>query len=404
MSRFVYQAVDYSGRRFRGKLEATSVESAANQLRRQGLFVHRLVPANERIWNKELPSFGGPRVKSQSFMLFCRQLATLYKGGTPITAAVRTLADQVKGKPFQSVLYRVADAMNQGQQFSEAVARYPTVFPQVFVSMAQAGEAGGNLDEMLNRLAVFYEKEHFTREKVKTALAYPAFLAATTVLVVTILMIFVVPQFEANFREMGVELPLPTRILIGLNAAFHQLWYLGPAVAIALYVGCRLIYRSAEGKYALDRWKLRLPIFGLFWRHQLIARFSRTFSALSGTGVPMLDILSITEAVVDNEAAARLVRQSRERLRRGASMVGPFEGTPLFPPMVVQMMKLGEASGSLDEAMKNTAEFYEAQVDSMSDRLKTMLEPAMILILTGIVGLIVFAIMMPSFSLIGQVQ
>lgn len=404
MSRFVYQAMDSSGRRFRGKLEAPSVESAANQLRRQGLFVRRLVPANERIWNKELPSFGGPRVKSQSFMLFCRQLATLYKGGTPITAAVRTLADQVKGKPFQSVLHRVADAMNQGQQFSEAAANYPTVFPQVFVSMAQAGEAGGNLDEMLNRLAVFYEKEHFTREKVKTALAYPAFLAATTVLVVTILMIFVVPQFEANFREMEVELPLPTRILIGLNTAFHQFWYLGPAAAILLYFGYRLGYRSAEGKYALDRWKLRLPIFGLFWRHQLIARFSRTFSSLAGTGVPMLDILSITEAVVDNEAAARLIRQSRERLRRGASMVGPFEGTPLFPPMVVQMMKLGEASGSLDEAMRNTAEFYEAQVDSMSDRLKTMLEPAMILILTGIVGLIVFAVMMPSFSLIGQVQ
>lgn len=408
MSRYKYEAIDHNGKSYRGALQAPSLEDATELIAQRGLWIHQLEQDDrwmdklKKILTKEL--FGGPRIGRQHFMLFCRQLATLYQAGVPLATAVSTLAEQTDSKPFKKILAEVAHHMNNGFQFSEAVAHFPKVFPTIFISMAEAGEESGKLDVMLNRMAVFYEKEHYTREKIKTALAYPSFLAIMTVVVVIALMIFVIPQFTSNFAEMNMVLPLPTRIVIAVSDVMIQLWYLIPILFVLLGVAIFRFKKHPQGMFYWDSLKLKVPVFGKLWRNQILARFSRTFSSLYVSGVPMLEMLKIVANVVDNEVVRRLIGEARDRLRNGFSMSEPFARHRLFPPMVVQMLILGENSGSLESVMEKIADYYEAEVDSMSDRIKSLLEPIMLLVLAGVVGVIVMAIMLPSFSMINQIQ
>ncbi|WP_281887208.1 type II secretion system F family protein [Paenibacillus sp. YYML68] len=398
MPKFVYTAVDDYGRYYKGSIDAQSFQSAMDELRGKGLWILDLLDQSTSILHKEL-KFGAPQVKSEHFTVFCRQLATLYKSGISMVEAVRVLSEQSESKEFRKILSDISDEMSRGMQFSDAAASYPSVFSGIFINMVRAGEASGNLDEMLTRLAIFYEKEYYTKQKVKSAMVYPAIMAVVTIIVVIILMTFVVPRLVSNFEVMGLELPLPTLIVIAISDWMKQFWYI---VLISLCIppiALKVIKSNPKGVYALDYIKLKLPVFGKLWHKQALSRFSRTFCSLFAAAIPMLQMMTIVSTVVGNEVVAKLIRDSREGLRSGNSIAEPFRNSWLFPPMVVQMLQVGERTGALDTMLEKVADFYEADVDAMADRLKSLLEPIMILILAVIVGGIVLAVMLPSFKL-----
>lgn len=404
MDKFKYAAIDRSGKQQKGIIEAPHFNSAMSQLKNKGLRITALSDLGQSILHKEIRLGGGPRIKYQHFIVFCRQLSILYKVGINIVDAVRTLAQQAESKPFQAILHSIADDMQRGNQFSAAVARYPTVFNTVFINMVKAGEASGNLDDMLYRLAIFYEKEHYTREKIKSAMVYPMILSIFTVLIVTVLMVFVVPRIVANFDAMQLELPLPTRLVVGVSNWMQTSWYAAILLPFLPVVAILLIKRTEKGVYLLDYCKLKIPVFGKLFHKQALSRFSRTFCSLFGAAVPMLQTLTIVSSVVGNVVIGKLILEAREAVRGGNSIAEPFRDTWEFPPMVVQMLAVGERTGALDSMLEKVADFYEEDVDHMADRLKAMLEPMMIVILAVIVGIVVLAVMLPSFTLINNLK
>ncbi|HZG56053.1 type II secretion system F family protein [Paenibacillus sp.] len=402
MGRFKYVAVDQHGVYNKGTLEASSLAGAVEALRERGLWPIRCFDPGASIWHREI-KFGGPKVKTQHFTVFCRQLSTLYKAGVNMVEAVRVLAEQSESKEFRKVLTGVAEDLKRGSQLSAAAAQYPTVFTAVFVNMVRAGEASGNLDEMLSRLAIFYEKEHNTREKVKSAMVYPVLMLVIMVLVVTAMMLFIIPRFVSTFSSMGLELPLPTRIVIAMSGFIQGYWY---AVIAGLFVPAILVQimkRIPKGPYVLDWLRLKMPVFGVLAQKQALARFGRVFSSLYGAAIPMLQTLQIVASVVDNRVVSKVIMDSREHIRGGESIADPYRKSWVFPPMVVQMLAIGEKSGSVDSMMAKVADFYEADVDQLTDRLKAALEPIMIVLLAGVVGGIVLAVMLPTFSLFNNI-
>ncbi|TBL80223.1 type II secretion system F family protein [Paenibacillus thalictri] len=399
MPKFIYKAVDDYGKFTKGTLEAQTFQQAVEELKNNGLWVMQLFDKNSSLLHKEL-TFGGSRVKTEHFTVFCRQLATLYKAGVNLVESIRVLSEQAASKEFKKILAEMSNEMQRGTQLSMAAAQYPTVFSNIFINMIRAGEASGNLDEMLARIAIFYEKEYYTKQKVKSAMVYPTIMGIVTVIVVIILMTFVVPRLAGNFSSMGLELPLPTLIVIAVSDWMKIYWFL---VLISLFIPpvvLKMIKRNPKGLYYLDYVKLKIPVFGMLWHKQALSRFSRTFCSLFAAAIPMLQTMTIVSSVVGNEVMAKLIQQSREGLRGGNSIAEPFKNSWLFPPMVVQMLAVGERTGALDTMLEKVADFYEADVDAMADRLKALLEPIMILILAVIVGTIVLAVMLPSFKLI----
>lgn len=400
MPKYRYVAVDDYGRQKKGTFEAPNFQTAMDELKSRGLWIMDMFDLSQSLLHKDLNIGGGPRIKTQHFTVFCRQLSSLYKAGINMVEAVRTLAEQTESKAFKKILKEIADEMQKGNQFSSAAARYPTIFTSVFINMVRAGETSGNLDDMLHRLAVFYEKEYYTKEKVKSAMVYPVIMSIFTVIVVIILMMFVVPRLVGNFAAMGLELPLPTKIVIAISDWMKVYWYMVAVIAISPSLIITIVKKFPKGVYYLDYIKLKLPVFGKLYHKQALSRFSRTFCSLFAAAVPMIQMMSIVSTVVNNEVMAKLIRESRESVRGGHSIADPFRKSWLFPPMVVQMLAIGERTGALDSMLEKVADFYEADVDQMADRLKAMLEPLMILALAVIVGTIVLAVMLPSFKLI----
>ncbi|MHA6483632.1 type II secretion system F family protein [Paenibacillus sp. strain BS8-2] len=398
MPKYRYKAVTSAGKKTTGFLEATSTIRARESIVEKGLWLTEIVDANETTLYKEI-SFGGPKVKTEHFTVFCRQLATMYRAGVSIVDAVQILQEQTPSKVLAKLLDGIGEDMRGGKQLSEAVSAYPSVFSTVFVSMVQAGEAAGNLDVMLERLAIFFEKERNTREKVKSAMVYPSIMLILMIVVIFFMMLFVIPQYAVSFEGMGIELPLPTLIVMAVSEFVQQFWYL---VIAALFLPGALwsyVRRSKSGLLATDALLLRIPVFGTLWHKQAIARFSRTFSSLLAAAIPIMQSMSIVSNVVGNAAIGKAIMDSRDKIMSGDSMSEPLKQSKLFPPMVVQMMSIGERSGSIEDMLDKVADFYEADVEQMADRLKALLEPLMIVLLTGIVGVIVMAVMMPTFKM-----
>ncbi|WP_246627812.1 type II secretion system F family protein [Paenibacillus oenotherae] len=357
----------------------------------------------QSIWSRDI-GFLSAKVKKDQFTLFCRQLATMYSAGVNLVEAIEIVARQSSSKPLKAVLSEIIQEMKSGSSFSAAAAQHPKVFNTVFVHMIEAGEASGNLDEMLQRVSTMFEKEHTTKEKVKSAMIYPIVMLIAITLVVVFMMIFVVPTYMQNFLAMGVELPLPTRMVVALSDFLIGYWYFLMLGIIILSLVIIYYRKSERGAYSIDLYKLKLPIFGKLWHKQAVARFSRTFSSLNRASVPMLQILTIVSKVAGNEALGKVLIETRENVRAGHSLIEPLQKSPLFPPMVVEMISAGERTGTIDVMMGKLADFYESDVDIMADRLKALIEPLLIVLMTVAVGTIVLAIILPSFSLMGNMK
>ncbi|ESU30784.1 hypothetical protein G3A_20380 [Bacillus sp. 17376] len=401
MARFKYSGRDRTKKRS-GTITAGSKREALEKLREEGIRTTEIIEVPETWLTKDI-TIGNP-VKLQHLVIYLRQFATLLKAGVSVVESKKILAKQTDSKSLKKALMDIEADLREGVQLSEATAKHSKIFSSMYINMVKAGEAGGNMDETLERLADHYEKQHNTRQKVIAAVSYPAVIAVLAIFVVIFLLVLIVPTFVVMFEDFGGELPAITKFVLGASQFMQSFWWLILLLLLGVVAGLSAMKKNKQTKYYLDFAILRMPIFGKMMQKAVLARMTRTLSSLFSSSVPILQALSIVENVVENEVVGRVVRESRDALEIGQSMTGPMKKHWAFPPLVTQMIAIGEETGSLDAMLGKVADFYEKEVETSTDQLKSLIEPIMIVILAGLVGTIVTSIMIPMFDIFNHVN
>ncbi|MFZ3588335.1 type II secretion system F family protein [Bacillus sp. DJP31] len=401
MPRFKYQGRATSGK-VDGLVTSPSKREAMMKLREQGIRVFDIQEVKETLLTREL-TIGNP-VKLQHFVIYLRQFATLLKAGISVVDATKILSQQSASKVLKRVLLDVEEDLRSGQALSQSSSKHKKVFTPMFINMVRAGEASGSLDETLERLAEHYEKQHYTKQKIISALAYPVVVGIIAVVVVIFLLVQVVPTFVSMFAGFNAELPLITRLVLDASEFMQKFWWIIIIVGILSYATLQVLKQQKSSRYYLDYLQLKIPVFGPMFQKAAIARMTRTLSSLFTSSVPILQALSIVEDVVENEVIARVINESKDSLERGVSLTEPMKKHWAFPPLVTQMIAIGEETGSLDAMLGKIADFYEKEVESSTDRLKSLIEPIMIVVLASIVGTIVTAIIVPMFDIFNKIN
>lgn len=400
MTVYKYSGRTKTGLTKKGRVDATNKNAAIVKLREQGINPREIAESTS-ILDMDL-NIGG-KVTSQDFVIYCRQFATLIRAGVSIVEATNILARQSTSKPLKKALEQVEEDVRTGMSFSQSVGKHPKVFPELFVNMMRSGEATGNIDETLERLANTLEKQFAIKKKVQSALTYPAMLSVLTIVVVVFLLIFIVPTFVSSFDEMGAELPWITIFTVAMSDFMASFWWLILLMVIGLVVGFNMLFKNnKQFNYAVYYAMLKMPMFGPLFQKNALARLTRTLSSLFSSAVPILQALTIADKVSGNPVLGKVVREARSSLEKGSTLTEPLEKSWIFPPMVTSMTQIGETTGSLDYMLEKIADFYEEEIDRAVDTIKSLIEPAMILILALVVGFIVAAIMLPMFSLYEQ--
>ncbi len=398
---FTYRGTNRSGASVSGELAAASKADLQNLLRRQQITASKM---SEKGKEFSLPTFGGG-VTAKELAVFTRQFSVMIDAGLPLVQCLEILAGQQENKTFQKVLIGTRSSVEGGSTLSVAMKQYPKIFDPLFVNMVEAGETGGILDIILQRLAVYIEKSVKLKRAVKSALVYPVGVLTVAAGVITLLLWKVVPIFATLFSGLGVDLPLPTRIVIGLSNFIGSIFGLLILVfLVAVGVGIRFWYGTPKGRYAIDNMLLKLPLVGILLRKIAVARFTRTLGTLISSGVPILEGLDITGRTAGNAVIERALQKVRKSLEEGKSLTDPLKETDVFPGMVTQMIGVGEQTGAMDAMLQKIADFYEEEVDASVKDLLTALEPIMIVILGVAVGGIVISMYLPLFSLIGKLS
>jgi len=426
MARFNYVALDTRGQEATGLVEAPSSNAAISQLRQAGYFptsvieeaisspdgqegrdrAAKMARTTKPRAKKGIVLFQRKKVKSKILMIFTRQLATLIDSGLPLLRSLNVLEKQERDKVLKNTINKVADSVQSGSTFSDALALHPRIFNDLYVNMVKAGEVGGVLELVLTRLSEFQEKAAKIKNKIIAAMVYPGIVMTMAVAIMGFLLVFIVPRFEVIFHDLLGDKPLPpvTRFVIGVSGSLknHGLVVLGVVVAVVtLY---KFIGRTRRGRLAIDTFKLRMPLFGNLNRKTAISRFARTLGTLVTSGVPILQALNITRETAGNAAIARAISHVHDSVKEGESIVQPLEASRVFPPMVVSMVDVGEETGKLPEMLLKVAEVYDDEVDNAVAALTSMLEPIMIVFLAVIVGTIVLALFTPLISIITGLQ
>ncbi|AXI09692.1 type II secretion system F family protein [Oceanobacillus zhaokaii] len=386
----------------RGTIESVSRSQAISELREKSISPREVTETKATIFNRDI-AIGGSTVKSEDFVIYCRQFATLIRAGISIVQATNILAAQTESKGLKKTLFQVESEIKEGHSFSDSVAKFPKVFPSLFVNMVRAGELTGNIDSTLDRLASYFEKQNSLKKKIQSTMAYPVILSVVVVAVVIFLMLTIVPQFTTMFEDMGSELPAITQLVVSMSDFIRNSWLFGMLVVFVGIAVFLYFYRNNKVfHYSVHMALFKMPVFGKLLQKSAIARMTRTLSSLFASSVPILQALTIVEKVVGNPVIGRVVLASRDSLEQGRPLSEPIEKSWVFPPLVAQMIAIGEQTGQLDFMLAKVADFYEEDVDRTVDTLKSLIEPLMIVILAGVVGFIVIAIMVPMFSIYGE--
>ena len=409
MPNFTYRGVTAAGGQVRAEITAPDERAAARQLRSQGIVVQNIAVkrgGGTSFSLGDVPGLNGliGGVRGKDISVFSRQFATMIAAGLPLVQCLQTLGMQMERKGFQDIIAKVASDVESGSTLSDALGRFPRVFDELYVNLVHVGETGGVLDSMLSRLSTYLEKAQALKHRVQMAIVYPVLVMTIAVLVVAFLMVFIIPIFAAFFENAGVPLPLPTRIVIAVSHGVTRYWYIILAVWAAGMYGFRAWYRTEAGRLAVDRFFLRAPIFGPLVRKIAIARFTRTLSALLGGGVPIIDALRITAKTAGNRVVENSVMSARERVMAGHTLGERLKDGGVFPPMVVQMVIVGEQTGALDNMLAKVADYYEDEVDVAVSGLTALLEPLLIVFLGVVIGGIVIAIYLPIFKVVTLVK
>jgi type IV pilus assembly protein PilC len=396
MATFSYKAKSQEGKDIAGKIEGRNKKEAVQILSKMDLIVYRVEPINDLL-NKEITI--GKRLKSKDFVVFLRQFSTLIEAGILLVDAVELLAEQTESETLQQALENIADDIKAGQTLSGAMSHYPELFPVLLIQMIRSGEVSGQLDDVLERMATYYEKQHTLKQKVSTALTYPIVVASFAIIVTFFLLVAIVPVFADMYTQMGEELPVITQFVLGLSKFMRNFWWLFVVLGIAMLFVYRRMRQEDKGSYYLDFISLRLPIIGDFVQKAALARMTQTLSSLLNSSVPILQAVEVTSKVVGNEVIQNVLLDSRASLERGDSLAKPMEKHWAIPPLITQMIRVGEQSGALDEMLKKVADIYEQEVNEASDKLQALIEPVLIIFLAVIVVVIVLAIVIPMFAL-----
>lgn len=397
MTVFRYVGRTNTGVMKKGTIDAPNKKAAITKLRTNGINAREIEESNS-IFHKEL-AIGGS-VKSQDFVIYCRQFATLIRAGVTLVEATSILAAQSSSKKLKKSLSEVEEDIRGGMPFSDAASKHSKVFPALFINMMRSGEATGNIDTTLERLANTFEKSYRIKKKVQSTLAYPTVLMVITIIVSLFLMIVIVPTFVGMFAEMDAEMPKLTLIVLAISNWLVKYWWILLAIVIAVVVAFNMTYKkNKQFNYAVNVFLLRMPIFGPLLQKNAIARMTRTLSSLFSSAVPILHALTVVEKVVGNPVIGKVIMEARTSLEQGGTLSAPLAKSWLFPPLVTQMTAIGEQTGSLDYMLEKIADFYEEEVDRQVDTLKSLIEPLMIVFLAAAVGTIVMSIMMPMFAL-----
>lgn len=396
-----YIAVNQAGKQVRKFIEADTPQQAADRLRASGLRVSELKPAGRysmAALNASLQRMGG--VKAQSLVIFSRQFATMINAGIPVIRCLDVLESQTNDPVFAPVVARIKSDVMAGKTLTEALMRHPRVFSALFCSMVRAAEVGGILDIVLNRLAGFLEKEAEIRSKVKSAMMYPTVIFVFAITVTTGLFLFVLPTFKKMFAEIEIdgkplELPFLSNLIFMIGDFVKNYFYIPAGLVILALIAYKALLRTDKGRHLIDAWKLRLPVVGDLIRKIAISRFSRTFGTLTQSGVPIMQALEIVADTAGNCIVRDAVLGARESIKRGERLGAPLAASGVFPPMVTQMIEIGEEAGKISEMLEKISDFYDAEVDATIKGLTSMIEPVMIMFVGTIVGLIAVAVLMP---------
>ena len=407
MAKFKYSALDKDGREMSGVLESTSERTARKELADQGLTVSRISEVaiqseKKAAAKKQRKPMFGTGVTSENVTIFSRQLATLLKAGLPLLRSLEVIGRQEKNPYFKDIVDNLADAVRTGNKFSDGLQQHPKVFDKLYINMARAGEAGGVLDVVLDRLATFQEKAMKTTNKVKSAMVYPIVILTVALAIVVILMIFVVPQFQKIFSDMlnGAPMPALTQTIIDISDFMKQNYIATLGIVIAVIVAVKVFFKTKVGIRLWDIAGLRLPKFGDLVMKSTVARFTRTFGTLLASGVPILEALNITRGTIKNSVISDALLRVHDRVRDGEPLATPLDQQKIFPTMVTSMVEVGEETGQLSEMLNRIADNYDEEVDNAVGGITSVIEPIMIVFLAVMVGTIVIALFLPIIQII----
>lgn len=407
MATFVYTYRTPTGSSAKGKIEAANRQAASERLRSQGLIITSISEAKREGFDLAaiLSKIGlGGGVGLRSLVLFTRQFSTLVTAGIPIVRGLEVLVEQIEKKRFKQIVANVRTDISRGASITAALEKYPQAFDQLFISMVRAGEIGGILDEVLQRLADQLEALAKLKRKIRGAMVYPAVVIVFATGIVTFLLTFVIPIFAQMFEQFGSELPAPTKMLIFASNTIKYHFLMVLAIVIAAIIGFRLWVRTPAGALIFDAYLLKVPIFGPLFRKVAIAKFSRTLGALVRSGVPILEALDIVAKASGNKVVENAIMDARKAIRGGERISDPLGKSGVFPPMVIQMISVGEESGTLDSMLNKIADFYDSEVDDAVAALASAIEPVIIVVLGVIVLFVMISLFMPLFEIAGTIQ
>lgn len=399
MPYFNYLAQDTQGKEVKGSLEAPDLTQAQSKVRQTGLYL---------VWIKREPKvfsiLGFGNVRNLELAVFSHQFAAMISSGVPLLRSLTALAEETTNKSFRAIIQKIQADIENGLSLSAALAKHPKVFSNFFVSLIRTGEAGGVLPAVLNRLAGYLEKEEDLRRKVRSSFAYPTIVLITAILVVTFLLIFIVPVFRAVFKTLRVELPMPTVILIALSNLFVKFWWLLLSVIILGYAGLQIAQRQAKFRLLVDTFKLKFPVFGMLNRKVAVSRFVRTLSTLTGSGLTLNESLNICQDIVGNSVIKNMLILAKKEINQGRQISESLKTGHIFPGIAIQMISVGEESGTLNAMLDKCADFLDEDIDILIRGLVVKLEPMLTFGLAVLIGFIALAIYLPMFDLIKQVN
>lgn len=404
MPKFNWEARNRSGQPQKGVMEADNISLVEAQLKRFG-FTNISIKGEGKGFGKELkiPGFGAKKVETKDLVVFTRQFATMIDSGLPLVQCLDILSSQQENKTFKDVLIKVKESVESGSTFADSLAKHPKVFDQLYVNLVAAGEVGGILDTILNRLAAYIEKAMKLKKQVKGAMVYPTTIISIAIIVVGVILVFVIPTFAKMFADFGSDLPAPTKFVIALSNFFKKYIIVMIAAFIGLKYALGKYYETPVGRKNIDSLALKAPIAGPLIRKVSVAKFTRTLGTMISSGVPIMDGLEIVAKTAGNKIVEEAIYKVRQSISEGKTIAEPLAESGVFPPMVVQMIAVGEATGAMDTMLNKIADFYDDEVDDAVSALTSMMEPLLMVVLGTTVGGLVVAMYLPIFKLAGAV-
>lgn len=400
MKKFKYRALKKDGIRFDGVFEGTSKEELLTMLKSKEYYPLKV---EEIIESKNIEfTLLEKKVKAKDLAIFCRQFYTMLDAGLTILNCLNILANEIQNKTLRDVLSKLEEDVKKGEFLSESMGKHKDIFPKILISMVESGEASGNIDEMMLRMSIHFEKENKINNKVKGAMTYPIILAFVAIVAVAFIMLFVMPTFIDMFESEGVTLPLITKMLLGLSSFLSNNTIVITLVIIGMVIAFNIYKKTDNGIESISEIKLKIPVLGTLNKKVIVSRFTRTLSTLLAAGVSIVQALPIVAGVLDNKVAEDAILKVREKVVKGEGLSGPIRENEIFPKMLSSMIRIGEESGSLDDILNKTADFYDDEVEQEIQKATSLIEPIMIVIMGVVIGGIVLAVMIPMFNMYSE--